>query len=284
MRFTKMHGLGNDYVYVNCFEETVEDPAQIARLVSDRHYGIGGDGLILIKPSEVADFCMEMYNADGSRGAMCGNGIRCVAKYVYDHSLTNMTHIKIETGAGIKSLQLSVKNGKVSQVTVDMGVPVLINHQVQLALSGAEAEKLNKDQIWETLRVMDTEYPVINISMGNPHTVVFCDDISSLKLEKTGPAFENHERFPDRTNTEFVEITDEGHIKMRVWERGSGETMACGTGACAAAVASRLASHTSRQVQVKLLGGTLQIDWNKENGHVMMTGPATEVFQGEIEI
>lgn len=284
MRFTKMHGLGNDYVYVNCFEETVEDPAQIARLVSDRHFGIGSDGLILIKPSEVADFCMEMYNADGSRGAMCGNGIRCVAKYVYDHALTNMTKITVETGAGIKTLQLLVKNGKVSQVTVDMGAPVLTNHGAQLDLSGADAENLKQEEIWETLCVDGTNYQVINISMGNPHTIVFCENIAALKLEEIGPKFEMHERFADRTNTEFVEIVDETHAKMRVWERGSGETMACGTGATAVGVACRLAGHTGRQTEVKLLGGVLKINWDKETGHAFMTGSATEVFNGEIDL
>ena len=243
MKFTKMQGLGNDYVYVNCFEETVNDPEKLAIAVSDRHFGIGSDGLILITPSEVADCRMDMYNLDGSRGAMCGNGIRCVGKYAY----------------------MKVENGKVTAVTVDMGEPE------------------QTSELPEQIEVDGTEYEFTGISMGNPHAVLFMDEIDSLELETIGPKFEFHKRFPDRTNTEFVKVIDRTHVKMRVWERGSGETMACGTGACAVAVASILAGHTEDEVEVELLGGCLQIRWDREKNRVFMTGPAVEVFSGEYE-
>ena len=285
MKFTKMQGIGNDYVYVNCFEEKVEDPAALAKFVSDRHFGIGSDGLILIKPSKNADFTMDMYNADGSQGEMCGNGIRCVAKYVYDHGMTNMTELAIETDSGIKTVTLSVKNERVGLVTVDMGVPYLTSNRASLDLSQVPKEMLIHDQIWETLNVNGKDYPMICISVGNPHAVVFMEDIDSLDIEKLGPAFEKHERFPDRTNTEFVQVVDTRNIRMRVWERGSGETMACGTGATASAVAFALANYTAEdEVTVKLLGGSLTIHWERNRGHVLMTGSATEVFRGEIEI
>ncbi|MCI8672253.1 MAG: diaminopimelate epimerase [Lachnospiraceae bacterium] len=282
MKFTKMHGIGNDYVYVNCFEETVEEPSRVAELVSSRHFGIGSDGLILIKPSEAADFCMEMYNADGSLGSMCGNGIRCVAKYVYDHGLTNMTTITVETGAGIKTLDLSVQEGKVTMVTVDMGAPVLTSNGAAIDLSACDRKALTREQIWERIMVGGKEYEMICISTGNPHAVVFAADTDSFPVEQIGPLFENHPRFPDRTNTEFIQVTEQGQLKMRVWERGSGETMACGTGATASAAAAMLAGYVKPEVQVKLLGGSLHISWNQETGHMMMTGPATEVFTGEI--
>ena len=213
MKFTKMQGIGNDYVYVNCFEETVEDPCGTAKMVSDRHFGIGSDGLILIKPSRVADCQMDMYNLDGSRGAMCGNGIRCVGKYAYDHGIVDKTEIDVETASGIKHLSMKLKDGKVELVTVDMGRPV------------------QTSEIGEPITVDGKEYRFTGVSMGNPHAVVFMDGIKDMEIEKIGPSFEVHEKFPDRTNTEFVEIVDRGHVNMRVWERGSGETLACGTGA-----------------------------------------------------
>ena len=285
MKFTKMHGIGNDYVYVNCFEdELAMDPGRLAELVSDRHCGIGSDGLILIKPSAVADFCMDMYNSDGSRGAMCGNGIRCVAKYVYDHGMTNMTTIRIETLSGIKTIDLTVKDGKVRLANVDMGMPVLLSQGVNRELTPEVRKEIADSEIWEVLDVQDKEMSMIHISMGNPHAVFFVDDVDNIEIEKIGPAIETHPRFPDRTNVEFVQIVDESHVKMRVWERGAGETMACGTGACAVAVACRLAGYSQDKVDVRLLGGTLTIFWNPDNGHVEMCGPATEVFTGEFNV
>ena len=285
MKFTKMHGIGNDYVYVNCFEEELAmDPGRLAELVSDRHCGIGSDGLILIKPSAVADFCMDMYNSDGSRGAMCGNGIRCVAKYVYDHGMTNMTTIRIETLSGIKTIDLTVKDGKVRLANVDMGMPVLLSQGVNRELTSEVRKEIADSEIWEVLDVQDKEMSMIHISMGNPHAVFFVDDVDNIEIEKIGPAIETHPRFPDRTNVEFVQIVDESHVKMRVWERGAGETMACGTGACAVAVACRLAGYSQDKVDVRLLGGTLTIFWNPDNGHVEMCGPATEVFTGEFNV
>ena len=285
MKFTKMHGIGNDYVYVNCFEEELAmDPGRLAELVSDRHCGIGSDGLILIKPSAVADFCMDMYNSDGSRGAMCGNGIRCVAKYVYDHGMTNMTTIRIETLSGIKTIDLTVKDGKVRLANVDMGMPVLLSQGVNRELTPEVRKEIADSEIWEVLDVQDKEMSMIHISMGNPHAVFFVDDVDNIEIETIGPAIETHPRFPDRTNVEFVQIVDESHVKMRVWERGAGETMACGTGACAVAVACRLAGYSQDKVDVRLLGGTLTIFWNPDNGHVEMCGPATEVFTGEFNV
>ena len=277
MKFTKVHGIGNDYVYVNCLKEKVDDPAGTARMVSDRHFGIGSDGLILIKPSEKADFQMDMYNADGSRGAMCGNGIRCVAKYVYDYGLTDKTSISVETGSGIKYLDLTVENGKVSLVKVDMGKPDLTASHIPI-----EAEE--EEVIDSPLEVEGKTYRITGVSMGNPHAVVFMDDIENLDLEKIGPGFENHVRFPDRINTEFVHVESQDKVRMRVWERGSGETLACGTGACAVAVACVLNGYTKREVTVGLLGGDLKICWDEQDGHVYMTGPAAVVFDGEIEI
>lgn len=277
MKFTKMHGLGNDYVYVNCFEEKIDNPPAVARFVSDRHFGIGSDGLIMINPSKTADFEMEMYNADGSRGEMCGNGIRCVAKYVYDYGLTDKTQISVETLGGIKYLDLTVEDGKVSLVKVDMGKPEL---EADLSPIISEREQV----IDEPIEVDGKEYHMTGVSMGNPHTVIYVDDVKGLDLEKIGPKFENHERFPKRINTEFVHCIDRQTVEMRVWERGSGETLACGTGACAVAVASILNGYTEREVEIRLLGGNLQIEWNEEDNHVYMTGPATVVFDGEIEL
>ena len=277
MKFTKMHGLGNDYVYVNCFEEKIDNPPAVARFVSDRHFGIGSDGLIMINPSKTADFEMEMYNADGSRGEMCGNGIRCVAKYVYDYGLTDKTQISVETLGGIKYLDLTVEDGKVSLVKVDMGKPEL---EADLSPIIAEREQV----IDEPIEVDGKEYHMTGVSMGNPHAVIYVDDVKGLDLEKIGPKFENHERFPKRINTEFVHCIDRQTVEMRVWERGSGETLACGTGACAVAVSSILNNLTDTQVTVKLLGGDLQIEWDREKDRVFMTGPATVVFDGVIDI
>lgn len=274
-----MHGIGNDYVYVNCFEETVEDPAAVARFVSDRHFGIGSDGLILIKPSEAADCEMDMYNLDGSQGAMCGNGIRCVAKYAYDYGIVHKTQISVATRSGIKYLDLTVKDGKVSQVKVNMGAPILTASQIPVV---SEKEEV----INEPLDVNGETYYITAVSMGNPHAIVYMTDVDHLDIEKIGPSFENHVAFPDRVNTEFVEVLDEHTVKMRVWERGSGETLACGTGACAVAVASILNERVDgdKPVTVKLLGGDLEIYWNRQENLVYMTGPATTVFDGEIDL
>lgn len=273
MKFTKMQGLGNDYVYVNCLEENVENPSETAVQVSDRHFGIGADGLILIRPSKQADFEMEMYNADGSRGEMCGNGIRCVAKYVYDYGLTDKTHISVETLGGIKYLDLMVEAGKVKQVKVDMGSPILEAEKIPIKGSG-------KRVLNEAIRVDGMEYHITGVSMGNPHAVVFLEDVNNLEIEKIGPLFEHHACFPKRVNTEFVHVLDRKHVEMRVWERGSGETLACGTGACAVAVACVLNGLTEEEVTVKLLGGDLQIRWDREKDTVYMTGPAEVVFDG----
>ena len=276
MRFTKMQGLGNDYVYVNCMEEKVENPSEAAKRVSDRHFGIGSDGLILICPSEKADFEMAMYNADGSRSEMCGNGIRCVAKYVYANALTDKTSISVETLGGIKYLDLTVEDGKVSLVRVDMGRPEFRADQIPII---CEAEVID-----EPIVVDGMEYRITGVSMGNPHAVVFLEDLEGLDIEKIGPKFENHERFPKRINTEFVRVIDRGMIEMRVWERGSGETLACGTGACAAAAASILNGLAERRVTVKLRGGSLTVEWDEESGKIYMTGPAEVVFDGETKL
>ncbi len=281
MKFTKMHGVGNDYVYVNCFEETVPDPAEAAIFVSERHFGIGSDGLILICPSEVADCRMEMYNADGSLGKMCGNGVRCVAKYAYDHGICPVNPMRVETGAGIKTIDLTVEDGKVVRARVDMGIPELTIKSGDIALAGWDLAN-PKAEAFEKIEVAGKTWEMIPISVGNPHAIVFVDDVANFPLETIGPKFENHERFPDRTNTEFVQVLDPKHVKMRVWERGSGETWACGTGATATAVASALAGVTGTDVTVSLLGGDLEISWDPASGHVFMTGPATEVFSGEI--
>lgn len=277
MKFTKMHGIGNDYVYVNCFREQVDDPARVAVAVSDRHFGIGSDGLILIKPSEVADGKMEMYNADGSQGAMCGNGIRCVAKYMYDYGITDKTSISVETKSGIKYLDLTVENGKVSEVRVNMGAPVLRAADIPV-ISPKETV------IDEPLEVDGKIWRVTCVSMGNPHAVTYLEDVKNLEIEKIGPKFEHHAMFPDRVNTEFARVIDRKTVEMRVWERGSGETLACGTGACATAVASILNGCTQDEVTVKLLGGDLKIFWDRENNTVYMTGSATTVFDGTIDI
>ena len=277
MKFTKMQGLGNDYVYVNCFKETIENPPEMATKVSNRNFGIGSDGLIMINPSDVADFEMEMYNADGSRSEMCGNGIRCVGKYVYDYGLTEKEHISVETLAGIKYLDLTVEDGKVKLVKVDMGSPELVPENIPIVADGNRV-------IDEPINVNGTEYRMTGVSMGNPHAVVYVEDVKGLDIETIGPAFENHERFPNRVNTEFVKVLDRNTVEMRVWERGSGETMACGTGACAVAVACILNGFTEDKVTVKLLGGDLQIEWDKEADKIYMTGPAEVSFDGEINL
>lgn len=284
MKFTKMHGCGNDYVYVDCTKEVIPDIAATAVRVSDRHFGIGSDGLILIKSSEVADFEMDMYNADGSRGKMCGNGIRCVAKYVYDHGLTNKTEITVDTQAGIKTLQLTVCDGKVSKVRVDMGEPVLIPQEIPVKASVLGwADDRREAIVAQPFTVANSSYDITCVSMGNPHCITFIDeDVRSFPLEAIGSLFEKHELFPEGVNTEFVNIIDKEHLRMRVWERGSGETLACGTGACAVAVASYLNGFTGRKVDVELMGGHLEIVYDAATNHVFMTGPATEVFSGEI--
>ena len=284
MKFTKMHGCGNDYVYVDCTKEVIPDIAATAVRVSDRHFGIGSDGLILIKSSEVADFEMDMYNADGSRGKMCGNGIRCVAKYVYDNGLTNKTEITVDTQAGIKTLQLTVCDGKVSKVRVDMGEPVLIPQEIPVKASVLGlADDRREAIIAQPFTVANSSYDITCVSMGNPHCITFIDeDVRSFPLEAIGSLFEKHELFPEGVNTEFVNIIDKEHLRMRVWERGSGETLACGTGACAVAVASYLNGFTGRKVDVELMGGHLEIVYDAATNHVFMTGPATEVFSGEI--
>ncbi len=275
MKFTKMHGIGNDYVYVNGFEERIENKSEAAVRLSDRHFGIGSDGLILINPSQKADFEMEMYNADGSRSEMCGNGIRCVGKYVYDHKMTDKTDISIETLAGIKYLHLYVKDGLVEKVCVNMGAPVL---EPELIPVRSEL----KPVVGEKISVGGNEYKMTCVSMGNPHAVVFVDDVKGLDIEKIGPLFEHHEVFPRRTNTEFVRVIDRKTAEMRVWERGSGETLACGTGACAVAVACVLNGFTEDEVTVRLLGGDLIIHWDRQRNLVSMTGEAATVFEGSV--
>ncbi len=275
MKFTKMEGLGNDYVYVNCFEERIPDPSALAVKVSDRHFGIGSDGLILIKPSEVADFCMDMYNADGSRSEMCGNGIRCVGKYVYDYGLTDKTQITVETLAGIKYLDLHTEDGKVKLVTVNMGAPELRPARIPVA---SDKELL----VREPIEVLGQRYEMTCVSMGNPHCVVFVEDTAHFSLEQVGPCFEHHEVFPNRVNAEFIQVLDRTSVNMRVWERGSGETLACGTGACASTVACVLNGLTENEITLHLLGGDLKVRYDQEAGLVYMTGPARVVFDGEL--
>ena len=279
MKFTKMHGIGNDYVYVNCFEESIKNPAEVSKFVSDRHFGIGSDGLILISPSAKADFRMNIYNADGSQAEMCGNGIRCVAKYVYDYGLTDKTEISVETLAGIKYLKLQVENGKVATVEVNMGAPILEPKKIPVAVE-------NNPVVDVPVEVKGKTYHMTCVSMGNPHAIIFMDNVKELDIEAIGPYFENHPVFPKRTNTEFVEVLDKNTVNMRVWERGSDETLACGTGACAVAVASILNGLVDRDqpVTVKLLGGDLNIFWDENDDQVYMTGPATTVFDGEIDL
>jgi diaminopimelate epimerase len=274
--FTKMHGISNDYIYVNAFATRVPNPAAVAQKVSDRRTGIGGDGLILICPSSTAHARMEMYNADGSRGEMCGNGIRCVGKYVYDRGLARANPLTVDTDAGVKTLFLELDDGKVSRVTVDMGEPILEGSRIPVAAAGQVID--------QPLEVGGKSYQVTCVSMGNPHCVTFVAAVEPLELEKIGPGFEHHPFFPKRVNTEFIQVVSPTELNMRVWERGSGETWACGTGACAAAVAAILNRKAGRRVTIRLRGGDLGIEWRAEDNHVYMTGPAEEVFEGTIEI
>lgn len=279
MKFTKMHGCGNDYIYVDGAREQIpeEQKPEIVKRLSDRHFGIGGDGVIFINPSEKADFEMEMYNMDGSRAEMCGNGIRCVAKFVYDKGLTKQTKISVESFGKIKYLELVTAEGKVTAVRVNMGAPVWKAEDIPVI---ADTEEV----IAQRIEVGNDVYEMTCVSMGNPHAVVFMDEVSSLPIETIGPLFENHVRFPKRINTEFIKVIDKDTIEMRVWERGTGETLACGTGACGAVVAGVLNGLTNERVTVKLLGGTLLIEWDRKENLVFMTGPAEIVFEGEIEI
>ena len=279
MKFTKMHGCGNDYIYVDASREHVpqEQKPEIVRRLSDRHFGIGGDGVIFIHPSREADFEMEMYNMDGSRAEMCGNGIRCVAKFVYDKHLTDKTSISVASCGKVKYLELAVEEGKVSTVKVNMGSPILKAADIPVISSKEEV-------IGDEIEVNGQTYSMTCVSMGNPHGVVFLEDIDSLALEEIGPCFENHQRFPKRVNTEFVKVIDEETIQMRVWERGTGETLACGTGACAAVVASVLNGLAKEQATVKLAGGNLQVNWDRKENLVYMAGPAVTVFEGEIAL
>ena len=283
MKFTKMQGCGNDYVYINGFTEKLdqERKPEIVRMLSDRHFGVGGDGAIFINPSDEADFEMEMYNADGTRSEMCGNGIRCVAKFVYDKGLTDKTHISVISAGQIKYLDLTVEDGEVSKVRVNMGSPILKPELVPVLPEVAAA---SDKVINAPLLVNGQEYRVTCVSMGNPHAVIFTDHVDELNLEAMGPSFENHACFPNRTNTEFVEVLDRNTVFMRVWERGTGETLACGTGCCATAVAAVLNGLTDTKVTVKLLGGELLIEWDREANLVYMTGPAVTVFEGEIKL
>ncbi len=279
MKFTKMHGCGNDYIYVDASREHVpqEQKPEIVRRLSDRHFGIGGDGVIFIHPSREADFEMEMYNMDGSRAEMCGNGIRCVAKFVYDKHLTDKTSISVASCGKVKYLELVVEEGEVSTVKVNMGSPILKAADIPVISSKEEV-------IGDEIEVNGQTYSMTCVSMGNPHGVVFLEDIDSLALEEIGPCFENHQRFPKRVNTEFVKVIDEETIQMRVWERGTGETLACGTGACAAGVASVLNGLAKEQATVKLAGGNLQVNWDRKENLVYMAGPAVTVFEGEIAL
>jgi len=277
IEFTKMQGLGNDYVYIDCTQEDkIKDIPKFARFVSDRHFGIGSDGLILIYLSDIADFKMRMFNYDGTEAEMCGNGIRCVGKFVYDKGLTTKQEISIETLAGIKYLKLNIENNKVKTVRVDMGEPILEAEKIPVKISNGKENKLD-------MLVEGKSFHFTCVSMGNPHAITVIDDVKNFDVEKYGKVIEINEHFPRRTNVEFVEIVDEENIKMRVWERGAGETLACGTGACATAVACFLNGYTKRDVTIELLGGFLQIEWNEENNHVYMTGPADIVFEGKIE-
>lgn len=281
MQFTKMQGCGNDYIYINCFKEEVKNPAQLAIKLSDRHFGIGSDGIVLIEPSDKADFFMSMYNADGSRAEMCGNAIRCVGKYVYERRMTDKTKLSIDTLSGIKFLELKLENGaeddrQVSYVTVNMGNPILEPEFIPVL---SESDMVIKEEIM----IDHDTYEMTCVSMGNPHAVVFVEDVKKLDLEEIGPKFEHHELFPRRTNTEFVQVVDRNHIIMRVWERGSGETLACGTGACASVVAGLLEKRLDEHVTVELLGGSLEIFYDQTTNIVYMTGPAVEVFTGVID-
>lgn len=276
LKFTKMHGLGNDYVYMEAIHQNIVKESSLAQLVSNRHFGIGSDGLILICSSEVADFKMRMFNSDGSEAEMCGNGIRCVGKFVYDKGLTQKKEITIETLAGIKTLQLNTENGKVKSVRVDMGEPIFEPKKIPVMAKDNPVTNLK-------LKAENKEFDFTCVSMGNPHAITLVENVTCFPVETYGKIIECHKVFPKKVNVEFIEKVNDSFLKMRVWERGSGETMACGTGACASVVASILNGWTKRTVQVELLGGMLEINWNEKDNHVYMTGPATTVFEGEIE-
>ncbi len=277
MKFTKMHGIGNDYIYVNCLEKEIANPSEVAKFVSDRHFGIGSDGLVMILPSAQADFRMRMLNSDGSEAEMCGNAVRCVGKYVYDNGLTAKKVVTIETLAGIKVLDMTVENRKVTLVKVDMGEPILKPKDIPV-LS-------DKDLfVSEPVDVDGQVFKVTCVSMGNPHAVTYVEDVAGFPLELVGPKMEKHPLYPRKINAEFVQRIDRQTLKMRVWERGAGETMACGTGACAVLVATVLNGLCDRKATIKLLGGDLYIEWNEQDNHVYMTGPATKVFDGEIDL
>ena len=280
MKFTKMHGAGNDYIYVNCFEEKIDDRNAVAKMISDRHFGVGSDGLIIIEPSEVADFKMDMYNSDGSQGKMCGNATRCVAKYVYDNGMTDKDEISLETLSGIKYIKVKTENGKVVEATVNMGEPILEPKKIPVSVGGGDIV------LGEKITIDGRNYEMTCVSMGNPHCVVYVDDVDEVNIEKVGPLFENCPLFPDRINTEFIERVDNTTIKMRVWERGAGETLACGTGACASVVATVLNGFAQKDDDVKVIlrGGELTIRWDSESNNVFMTGPAKTVFTGEIDL
>lgn len=276
LKFTKMHGLGNDYVYMDAINQNIENRTELAKFVSDRHFGIGSDGLILICPSKIADFKMQMFNSDGSEAEMCGNGIRCVGKFVYDNGLTDKTTISIETLAGIKILEMKEENGKIKLAKVDMGEPILDPERIPVITQENPVKNL-------ILKAEDREFKFSCVSMGNPHAITFIkEDVNNFDICKYGRILEIDKAFPNKANIEFVNIIDDKNLKMRVWERGAGETLACGTGACAVAVSAMLNNYTQRKVTVKLLGGDLEIEWNNENNHVYMTGPATTVFEGQI--
>lgn len=278
IKFTKMHGLGNDYVYIDCTNgQEIENISTLAQFVSNRHFGIGSDGLILICKSDVADFKMRMFNYDGSEAEMCGNGIRCVGKFVYDKGLTNKENITVETLAGIKKLKFNIKEGKVQTVEVDMGEPVLEAKNIPVISEELPVKNLK-------IKIDDKEFIFTCVSMGNPHAITIVDDVKNFDIEKYGPILEVDSHFPKRANIEFIELIDKNNIKMRVWERGAGETLACGTGACASVVACNLNDYIESEANVELLGGTLNIKWNKENNHIYMTGTATTVFEGELEL
>ena len=275
--FTKMHGTGNDYIYVNDQKLVIKDPAAFSRQVSDRHFGIGSDGLVLIRPSNAADFLMDIYNSDGSQAQMCGNAIRCVAKYVYERGLTPKKTLKIETLSGVKTLVLDVHDGEVASVTVNMGQPVFEPAKIPVRWNDARV-------VEEPIAVAGRLYKLTCLSMGNPHAVTFVDNVDELDLLRLGPSFENHSLFPERINTEFIQVLDRNNLKMRVWERGSGETLACGTGACAALAAAVVTGRSDRIATVHLKGGDLKIEWDESSNDILMTGPAAFVFDGWIEL
>ena len=275
IKFTKMQGLGNDYVYIDAINQKIENESSLAQIISNRHFGIGSDGLILICSSEIADFKMRMFNSDGSEAEMCGNGIRCVGKFVYDKGLTNKTTLKIETLAGVKEVKLNLKEGKVDTVRVDMGEPILEAKKIPVVSNEKIVQNLK-------LKIEERNFNFTCVSMGNPHAITFVKNIGEFEVERYGSKIEVNEKFPQKTNVEFIEIVNKNYIKMRVWERGSGETLACGTGACASVVAGIINNLIERKVTVELLGGSLEIEWNKENNHVYMTGPAVTVFEGKL--